>query len=161
MRGFKRLAAALVAGGGLTIGTLAATAGTALADYGQGAAYQVEISVNPPGEGVWFWAELSPTTSATSGTGDYQETDCIHLSRFAHGQALDASAHYAGTLNWYIDSSGNLVMENIGAIGGTDPLMITVPTSAFGHSNTVTFSDLFRAISGTFSGSQVQVQLAP
>jgi len=159
MHRFKRATAALIAGGGLVAGVLMATASTASADYGQGVVYQVEISVNPPGEGVWFWAELSPTTSATSGTGDYQETDCIHLSRF--GQPLDGAAHFAGTLNWHIDGSGNLVMENIGAIGGADPLTITVPSSSYGHSSTVTFADLFGAIDGTFTGSHVNVQLAP
>lgn len=159
MNRLKRAAAALIAGGGLTAGVLMATAGTASADYGQGAVYQVEISVNPPGEGVWLWAELSPTTSTTSGTGDYQETDCIHLSRF--GIPLDGASHYAGTLTWYIDSNGNLIMENIGAIGGQDPLTITVPSSSYGHSNTVTFKDAFHEISGTYSGSHVSVQLAP
>ena len=46
MNRYTRMAVAFIAGGGLTLGALAATAGTAFADYGPGAAYQVEISAN-------------------------------------------------------------------------------------------------------------------
>src|SRR6266496_5128958 len=54
-----------------------AAATPALADYGTGARYQVEISANNvggvPGDGVWLWIEMN-----SNGTGDYTGSDCIH-----------------------------------------------------------------------------------
>jgi hypothetical protein len=164
MNRVKRAAVALIAGAGLTGGALAMTAGTASADYGPGAVYQVEISVNPQGFGEWFWAALYPTTSATSGTGDYQQTDCIHLGggHFVGGEARDAAAHSAGDLSWSI-ANGVLTMTGIGAIGGIDPqtIQVPVPPGGYGHGNTVMLSDAFGAFTGTFTGRIAQVQLAP
>jgi len=50
------LAASLALGAALFFGTST----TARADYGDQAVYQVEISTNPPGFGVWFWAGARP-----------------------------------------------------------------------------------------------------
>lgn len=165
MRARVRLAAMAAATTVLGGVALAAAAPPAAADYGPGSVYQVEISANPHGEGVWFWAALSASSAgAMSGTGDYQEADCIHLGggHFVGGQALDAAAHYGGELRWSI-SDGTLTMSGIGAIGGIDPLTISVPlpSGGYGHGDTVTFADLFGAITGTFSGPGVEVQIAP
>lgn len=165
MRARARLAALAAATTVAAAVTLAAAVTPAAADYGAGSVYQVEISANPGGGGVWFWAALSPSSpGGTSGAGDYQEADCIHLGggHFVGGQALDAAAHYGGELKWSV-TGGTLTMWGIRAIGGIDPLTISVslPASGYGHGNTVTFSDLFGAITGTFTGPGVQVQIAP
>ena len=55
-----RSAAMLLVAVALAGGILVRTAGTAHADYGSGAQYQVEISSNPGGFGIWLWAELGP-----------------------------------------------------------------------------------------------------
>jgi hypothetical protein len=50
--------------------------GPALADYGNTAVYQIEISANstgPSGGGAWLWIELS-----SAHTGTYAGSDCGH-----------------------------------------------------------------------------------
>jgi hypothetical protein len=138
----KRAAAALLAGGGLTVGGLAVTAGTASADYGPSAAYQIEISANTnhPSEGsFWMWTALTPASpGATYGTGDYQETDCIHQGG---GHATDAAAHDSGTLDWSLDlSSDTLTLSNVSIIGGAETATVTVSvtTTTYGHTNGMT-----------------------
>jgi hypothetical protein len=91
----------------------------ALADYGPGAQYQVEISSNPGGVGFWLWAELGPGTSSS----DYQETDCIHLGG---GHATDAAAHDAGSLTSWSVSNGTLTMTGMQLIGGAALANISV-----------------------------------
>lgn len=54
----------------------AATAAGASAQYGRGAVYQVELSMNIPGKqggGIWLWFALNQ-----DGTGDYAGSDCGH-----------------------------------------------------------------------------------
>jgi hypothetical protein len=117
-------AAALMAGtGGALLSALPASA-----DYGQGASFQIEISANIPGStggGVWLWLELSPTTSATSGTGDYQGSDCGHKN--------GPAAHDSGTVNW-TESGGVITITGAILNGlGSFPTTITIPNSTYGH----------------------------
>ena len=66
----RRLALMLVAVATLT----ALSAGSAFANYGPGALYQIEISSNvtgPHGGGIWLWIEFT-----ANGGGDYAGSDC-------------------------------------------------------------------------------------
>jgi hypothetical protein len=139
-------------------------ASAARADYGGQAAYQVEISSNPQGFGVWLWAELDP--SGTS--GDYQETDCIHLGggHVVNGEARDAAAHDSGSVSaWSVDTNaGTLTMYGVNLVGGAETADITVPlpsSGQYGHSHSVMITPENGSppiIAGTFPA---QVQLAP
>ncbi len=141
MNRYKRLAVAFIAGGGLTVGTLVATAGAAFADYGPSSTYQVEISANTnhPSEGsFWMWTELTPAAPGASyGTGDYQETDCIHQG--ANG--VNAAAHDSGTLSWSI-ANGVLTLTGVNIIGGAETATISLPTTSapggYGHTSGMT-----------------------
>jgi hypothetical protein len=141
MNRYTRLAVAFIAGGGLILGAFAATAGTASADYGAGATYQVEISANTnhPSEGsFWLWTELTPAAPGASyGTGDYQETDCIHQG--ANG--ANAAAHDSGTLSWSI-SNGVLTLTGVNIIAGAETATISLPTTSapggYGHTTGMT-----------------------
>lgn len=143
MNRYKRAAVAFLAVGGLTIGTLVATAGTAFADYGPSSTYQVEISANTnhPSEGsFWMWAELTPGPGSTnSGTGDYEETDCIHQGANGTNLGLNDS----GTLNWSI-SGDVLTLTNVKIIGGAETATITLPTTfapgGYGHTHGITLT---------------------
>jgi len=67
--------AALVGAGMLT------AAAPALADYGNTAVYQIELSANISGHdggGAWLWLELS-----SDGSVDYQGSDCGHAGQGA------------------------------------------------------------------------------
>jgi hypothetical protein len=140
------------------LAALLATASPAKADYGPGAVYQVEISSNPPGLGFWIWAELDPGMSS----GDYQETDCIHLGSGGPNGALHDSGSVSG---WSIDSNaGTLTMYGVNIIGNAETVNVTVPLPAgggqYGHSNSMTLTYVSGApiVFGTFPA---QVQLAP
>jgi hypothetical protein len=79
MRYIKSLSTA--AGAACLAAALAGTAATpALADYGRGAQYQIEISANNaggvPGDGVWVWIELNG-----NGSGDYTGAVASTLAR--------------------------------------------------------------------------------
>ena len=160
----SRAVAALGFASGLTAGVLLATAGAAFADYGPGAAYQVEISANTnnlsiiggkaqgSGGGLWFWAALTPTSSS-GGTVDYQEDDCIHGVPIApNGNTHNASS------TTYTVSGGTLTIEDVAT--GTGLVNITVP-STDGHY--VYPDSSFPALFGTsvFSLLPAQVQVAP
>lgn len=144
----------------LTAAIMLGGASTARADYGRGAVYQVEISANPPGSGFWIWAELDPGM----GSGDYQETDCIHTGRGGPNGAL----HDAGSVTgWSIDSTARtLTMYGVNIIGNAETVDITVPLptdgNQYGHSSsmTMTYAGGVPIIypSATFPA---QVQLAP
>jgi hypothetical protein len=140
------------------------TAGTARADYGDHAVYQVEISSNPPGFGFWMWAELDPGMTS----GDYQETDCIHLGggHIVNGQPRDAAAHDSGSVTgWSVDTNARtLTLHGVNIIGNAETVDVTVPLPAaggqYGHVNSVTLTYVAGApiLAGTFPA---QVQLAP
>ena len=143
---------------------LLGTASTAKADYGSHAVYQVEISSNPPGFGFWIWAELDPGMTS----GDYQETDCIHLGggHIVNGQPRDGAAHDSGSVTgWSVDNNARtLTMHGVNIIGNAETVDVTVPLPAtggqYGHVNSMTLTYVSGApiISGTFPA---QVQLAP
>ena len=114
-------------------GTLAAVS-PAWADYGPGATYQVELSANasgPQGGGVWLWFELTPSSpGGTSGTGDYQGSDC--------GHGGEGAAHDGGDVTWKVDGN-NVVISGVvlNGLPGPDgtlgfPTTVTVP-AAYGH----------------------------
>ena len=99
-----------------------ATSATALADYGSGAQYQIELSANISGKsggGVWLWISLN-----RDGTGDYSGADC------GHGGAGAASDK--GGVTWTM-SGGSVVISGIALNGlGGFPTTVTVP-AAYGH----------------------------
>lgn len=160
----SRAVAALGLGSGLTAGVLLATTGAAFADYGPGAAYQVEISANinnlsiiggkanGSGGGLWFWAALTPT-SGSGGTVDYEESDCIHGLPIAP----NGNTHNASTTTYTV-SGGTLTIEQVQT--GAGPVDITVP-STDGHY--VYPDSSFPPLFGTsiFSLVPAQVQVAP
>lgn len=128
----RRIASALALAGmtmgaaGLVGAPAAFGAPAAGSGYGAGAQYQVELSSNVPGEGFWIWAALSP-----DGTGNYQETDCIHLGG---GHATDAAAHDAGDVSGWSVLNGVLSIPGVEIIGGleTATVSVTLPASGYG-----------------------------
>jgi hypothetical protein len=154
MRGLKRVALA----GGLAVALVTAMAGSALADYGRGAQYQVELSANAGGPtqahglgglgggGVWLWIALN-----ADGTGDYAGSDCGH----GEGAAADQ-----GDVTWTFSADGRWVVISgviLNGLGGF-PTTITVP-SAYGHyTGTVgSFLTLPDFIPGFVGATQLQV----
>ena len=135
----------------------------ARADYGAGAVYQVEISANDATNGFWIWAELDPGGQS----GDYQETDCIHLGRGGPNGAL----HDAGDVAGWSVGGGWLTMTGVKILGGaeTATVQVATPTSGtYGHTSDVriTITDAIVPIvpvgaTLVFSGHATQVQLAP
>ena len=125
-----------------------ATSATALADYGSGAQYQIELSANISGKsggGVWLWISLN-----RDGTGDYSGADC------GHGGAGAASDK--GGVTWTM-SGGSVVISGIALNGlGGFPTTVTVP-AAYGHyTGTVgTFLTLPSFIPSFVGTSQLQV----
>jgi len=114
-------------GVGASPGQMAGAVATpALADYGTGAQYQVEISANNvggvPGDGVWLWIELN-----SNGTGDYTGGDCIHTGP----TGLNGAAHERGDVTW-TDSGGKLTISGVGLVGGQYPVTVVVP-NRYGH----------------------------
>jgi hypothetical protein len=152
MRYITRLSAA--AGAGCLAAAMAGAAATpALADYGTGARYQVEISANNvggvPGDGVWLWIELN-----SNGTGDYTGSDCIHTGP----AGLNGAAHERGDVTW-TDSGGKLTINGVGLIGGQFPVTIVVP-DRYGHYTGASDSFVQGFALGPIGGT-AQVQVAP
>lgn len=151
-----------VAAAGTIVGLLLmsnAGTGTARADYGPGAVYQIEISGNcvGPGDcipsvvkgyGIWFWAALHP-----DGTGDYQAADC------GHGFGDSGAFHDSGDVTWTSDGK-TITITGAAIFGNTVPIIITVP-ARYGHYNE-SFADAFNvpALGGALPG-WAQVQVAP
>jgi hypothetical protein len=160
MKRLRKMLAVFVATGALTAGLLVATTGTASADYGPGALYQVEITSNEPGPnggGIWLWIALYPSGgSTTSGTGDYAGSDCGH----GNGAARDG-----GDVTW--SSSGGtltisgVVLNGFGPLGPV-PITITVP-STYGHYSYLAdaFASIFSGLPPFVTGGPTQVQVAP
>ncbi len=143
---------------------VAAFAGSAQADYGPGAQYQVEISANAATGAFWIWAELDPSHTS----GDYQETDCIHLGG---GPAFDAAAHDSGSVSGWSVANGMLTMTGVKIIDGLETATISVPlpsSGTYGHSNGMTLTVTSAivpiipiGVPLSWSGHAAQVQLAP
>lgn len=117
----------------LTVAGVIAAAAPALADYGPGNVYQVEISSNIPGPpvqqggGIWLWIALSPGQgTSTSGTGDYSGSDCGH----GFGAVSDQ-----GQVTWTM-ANGTLTISGV-TLNGLGGLPVTVTVhSAYGHYDT-------------------------
>src|SRR5258708_13244234 len=120
MKKISKGAATIAATAGVTLALTASTAVTAAAssDY-SGGSYQVEISANPAQGSFWFWSELGP-----GGTGNYQETDCIHLGG---GHTTDAAAHDAGDVSGWSVGGGALTITGVKTIGGLETATLSVP----------------------------------
>lgn len=146
-------------------------------DYGKGAQYQVEVSLNctslqnctlqnvigkGAGFGIWLWLELNG-----NGKGDYTGADCGHNMP---GDPARAGAFAAkGDLTWN-KVGDQLVISGVSLLDHTVPVTITVP-STLGHSNlpngiladgTPVFqvTDSNSPFAGLFRGG-TQVQVAP
>jgi hypothetical protein len=137
-----RRLAALTATTVATVASWAAMTGVAQADYGAGAAFQVEISANTSHGSFWIWAELDPSAPGAmyGASGDYQETDCIHLGG---GHATDAAAHDSGSVSGWWVSNGALTMTGIKIIDSLETATISIPTASatgLGHSNGMTLT---------------------
>jgi hypothetical protein len=142
------------AGAGCLAAALTGAAATpALADYGVGSQYQIEISANNvggvPGDGVWLWIELN-----SNGSGDYTGSDCIHTGP----AGLNAAAHERGDVTW-TDSGGTLTISGVGLIGGQFPVTVVVPDRS-GHYTGASDSFIQNFALGPIGGS-AQVQVAP
>jgi hypothetical protein len=109
----------------------AATAATASAQYGPGAVYQIELSMNIRGKqggGVWLWFSLN-----RDGTEDYAGSDCGHGGQGAASDKGDVTWSRVG---------GEVVISGVTYNGiPTNPMAgdfapfepaITVP-AAYGH----------------------------
>ena len=124
------------------------TSATALADYGNGAQYQIELSANisgTSGGGVWLWISLN-----SDGTGDYSGADC------GHGGAGATSDK--GDVTW-TTSGGSVVISGVVLNGLAGfPTTITVPT-AYGHytGTVAAFLTLPTFIPSFVGNSQLQV----
>lgn len=140
-------------------------------DYGSGAQYQVEISLNCTSEqncilqnvigqgkgfGVWLWLELN-----SDQTGDYTGSDCGHN---IPGDPSRAGAFPAsGDLTWHDDGNGDLVIHGVVLLNGSTPVTITVP-SAIGHyvqDGTQVFDVVSTPIKGLVLTGATQIQVAP
>jgi hypothetical protein len=157
MRKLRRTLAVFVAAGALTVVMLAVGAGTAAADYGPGAKFQIAISANNvggvPGEGVWAWIALYPGS-----TGDYTAADCIHTGSLLGHPGLNGAGHEQGEVSWS-DSNGWLTINGVMLVGGVFPVTIKVPDT-YGHrvlpSDTVITGFALGPI-----GGWAQVQVSP
>lgn len=152
MRYIKKLSAAAGAGclgAALTVG--AAT--PALADYGNSAQFQVEISANNvggvPGDGVWLWIELS-----SNGSGDYTGADCIHTG----SAGLNGAGHQRGDVTW-TDSGGKLTISGVALVDAQFPVTVVVP-DRYGHYVGASDSFIQNFALGSIGGT-AQVQVAP
>ncbi len=131
---------------------LVSSTGTALADYGTGAVYQIEISANVsgPSGGVWLWITLN-----ANGTGDYAGSDCSHGT----GAVADK-----GDVTW-TTSGDQLIITGVW-LNGLPPDFqqsgtVTVP-AGYDHYNYASADNPFYKIFGLpFPGGFAQVQIAP
>jgi hypothetical protein len=105
----------------LAIAAAGFAAAPALADYGRGAQYQIELSANLPGNqggGVWLWITLN-----SNGTGDYAGADC--------GRG-GASSDKGNITSWSSDGT-TLTINGVALNGfGGFPTTVTVPAK-YGH----------------------------
>ncbi len=153
----RRMLAVFAAAGALATALLVIGAGTAAADYGPGAQFQVTISANNvggvPGDGVWAWIALYP-----DGTGDYTAADCIHTGSLEGHPGLNHGFHEKGDVSW-TDSGGNLIITGVALVGGVFPVTITVP-DIYQHSVLPSDTVITGFALGTIGG-WAQVQVSP
>jgi hypothetical protein len=159
-----RCALALMAAGAMVGGVLLSSASTALADYGAGAQYQVEISdnCNGPGScipgvvkgfGVWLWIELN-----SDGTGDYEAADCGHIGP-GNTPGATGAFHDSGDVTWaYSNGGSTITIQGAAIFGNTVPIVVSVH-AAYGHYTAPTVQVLTVPALGPLPGS-AQVQVA-
>lgn len=133
----------------ITTGLFGIGATSALASYGAGEQYQIELSSNisgPQGGGVWLWMALN-----SNHTGDYSGSDC------GHGGAGAASDK--GDLTWSQSASGgSIVISGVRLNGLAWPTTITVPAKYGHYTGTIgTFMTLPPFVPGTIGTTQLQV----
>jgi hypothetical protein len=122
VRRLVAVAASALMGGAM----IAMTAAPASAEYGKGAQFQVELSVNipgPQGGGVWLWFGLNK-----DGSADWAGSDCGHGGKGAASDVGDGSWHYLDPA-----TKDTIVIDNVplnGLLGF--PSTITVPATR-GH----------------------------
>jgi hypothetical protein len=164
--GFAQVAVALLVALALVGGLQLGRAKAAAADYGQGAAYQIEISANcvgpgscipsvVKGYGLWLWAELD-----ADHTGDYEAADCGHAGPGGIPSTTGAF-HDSGEVSWAYSADGSMiVITGVAIFGNTVPVTITVP-AAYGHYSR-SFAQVLDipALGGALPG-WAQVQVAP
>lgn len=164
-----RRAFALLLAGTLACGLMLGSSGTALADYGPTAQYQIEISgnCNGPGScipsvvkgyGIWFWAELN-----SDHTGDYQAADCGHTGP-GNVPGQTGAFHDSGDVTWqYTITNGQPTITIYGAtiFGSLQiPIVVTVPARVGHYSETFAQAFDVPALGGSLPG-WAQVQVAP
>jgi hypothetical protein len=127
-------------------------AGSARADYGPLAQYQVAISFNcnnktfcgPDLGGFWGWAVFN-----TDGTADAELTGCTHLVGGPGGGGGGAEHFHVDAERWFVGPNGNFWVddETDTFVGHGTPVTVPVPgpsdtgiPAAPGHYNT---TDLF------------------
>jgi hypothetical protein len=120
----------LVVAAALVVSAISAT--SASADYGKGAIYQIELSVNTPGRdggGVWLWIALKPDF-----TGDYAGSDCGHGGAGTASDKGDVTWHYSGDFVVIDGVALNALPVAVFPVFIPPPYMttITVPR-AYGH----------------------------
>jgi hypothetical protein len=152
MRYIKSLSTA--AGAACLAAALAGTAATpALADYGRGAQYQIEISANNaggvPGDGVWVWIELNG-----NGSGDYTGSGCIHTG----SAGLNGAGNERGNVTW-TDCGGKLTINGVALVDGQFPVTVVV-SDRYGHYVGASDSFIQGFALGPIGGT-AQVQVAP
>jgi hypothetical protein len=152
MRYINRFTAA--AGAGCLALALVGTAATpALADYGPGAQFQVEISANNvggvPGDGVWLWIELN-----RDGGGDYTGSDCIHSGP----GGPNGAGHQRGDVTW-TDDGTTLTIDGVALVNGMFPVTVMVP-DRYGHYVRPS-DDVITGFALGDIGGTAQVQVAP
>jgi hypothetical protein len=108
------------------------SATSASADYGKGAIYQIELSVNTPGRdggGVWLWIALEPDF-----TGDYAGSECGHGGAGTASDKGDVTWHYSGDSVVIDGVALNALPNAVFPVFIPPPYMttITVPR-AYGH----------------------------
>jgi hypothetical protein len=111
----------------------------ASADYGPGAAYQIEISSNIPGAqggGIWLWIELMPSSpGATSGTGDYAGSDC---GRGRDGHAVADRGEVTWSASGGVITISGLTFNGLAGVPGVNPAMVIVPIPPSGYRHETT-----------------------
>jgi hypothetical protein len=126
----KLLCLVVVVAAAVLVSAISAT--SASADYGQGAIYQIELSVNTPGRdggGVWLWIALKPDF-----TGDYAGSDCAHGGGGTASDKGDVTWHYSGSRVVIDGFALNAIPNAVFPVFIPTPYMttITVPR-AYGH----------------------------
>jgi hypothetical protein len=140
----------------MAAGLLLVMAAPASATYGQGAQYQVELSVNIPGRdggGVWLWIGLNK-----DGSADWAGSDCGHGGKGAASDVGDGSWHYLDPA-----TKDTIVIDNVplnGLLGF--PSTITVPATRGHYTGTdEAFMTLPSFIPSGIGSSQLQVAVVP